>query len=299
MQLSQLEAFLGVIEHGSFLAASRALGQRRATLQAHLEALEAEIGVELLVRTPQGAEPTRLGEAFAERARELLSQADALRRFGIEPKPVGQLTVAIEPGLPPNIFVFAAQLLGFRMDRTRLRFLICSAEEALSNPEVDFIGQFKDELPRGAYRTYVNHRYPVRLLASPEYLNTHGRPASVEDLRQHTLLAWTGYRSEWGRLWPKTDGTTFAIEPAVESNDTHVVRALANAGMGIAFVADATQVRGSLLGDDLEPVLDGIVGDEARARILIPDRAVDLPAVRSIVHLVRELGLDQHKLPVL
>ncbi len=296
MQLSQLEALLGVMEHGSFLAAAQALNRRRGTLKAQVEALETELGQELVLRSTLGTTATRAGEVFAVRARALLQDAASLRGFLDQGAPVQRLRVAIPPGLPPNLLAFTTEILDARLPGTRLEFVVCSPEEALSDPDVDLIGQFRDVLPLGDHRTFVMQRFPVRLLASPRYLDARGRPSSVEDLAEHDLLAWTGHRPERVGVWRCLDGATFPVTPAVASNDTHLIRCLAAAGQGIALVADAPQVVGTLGSIELEPVLDGIVGEEAHGRILIPDRAAELPAVRAIVQLAREFALEQHEL---
>lgn len=292
MQLNQLEALLGVLEHGSFLAAARALSRRRGTLQAQVEALEDELGHQLLVRSARGAHPTRAGEAFAARARSLLADAEHLRGFLDGPPQLERLRLAVQPGAPPDLFVLMVQVLGVRLPSTRVELVICSPEEAVADPEVDLVAQFRDRLPPGGYRTFVYHRYPIRALASQAYLDARGRPQSVEDLSDHALLAWTGHRPERATSWPRSDGTTFTVSPAVVSNDTHALRTLANAGLGVALVADSPMVDGTGWGEKLVPVLDGVVGETGTGRILIPNRAANAPAVRSFVKLAREFGLE-------
>lgn len=299
MQLNQLEALLAVLEQGSFAAAARTLGRRRSTLQTQVEALESELGGVLLVRSPHGTTATRAGEAFADRARRLLADAEALRgSLGAHPERQ-VLRIALQPGVPPNLLVLCNQILAMRMPDCCVEAVVCSPDEAMANPLIDLIWQFCDALPAGGHRTFVTNRYPIRLLASPTYLDARGRPASIDELAQHDLLAWTGHRAERGTLWPRVDGPEFPVSPSWISNDTHLVRTLAGAGRGIALVADAPQVQGTLVGEALEPVLDGVVGEEGRARLLIPDRAVHAPAVRAVAQLAREIGLGDHDLPVL
>jgi DNA-binding transcriptional LysR family regulator len=238
-----------------------------------------------------------MGQAFADRARHLLREAETLRSFREEPHPVKQLRIAVQPGLPPAMFVFAARLLSESLPDVHTEMRICSADEALSDPDIDVVCQFDDTLPYGPHRTFINQRYPVRMLASPDYLDARGRPETVAELADHDLLAWTGYRTARAHSWPLLDGTTFPVAPSFACNDTHVVRTMANSGLGIALVADAEQARGVMFGEVLEPVLEDIVGEEGRARILVPERAAESPSVREFIRLLRFLGLDQHKLP--
>ena len=51
LNLKQLEAFAAVVEHGSFTAAADALFLAQSTVSGHVSALEADLGVPLLLRT--------------------------------------------------------------------------------------------------------------------------------------------------------------------------------------------------------------------------------------------------------
>lgn len=75
--IEQLEAFLTVAERGTFTRAARQLGLSQPTLSRQLHALELELDVRLLVRTPRGVVLTDPGGRFLTRAREAL---DALRQ---------------------------------------------------------------------------------------------------------------------------------------------------------------------------------------------------------------------------
>ncbi len=292
MQLEQLQALVAVLEHGSFLAAARALGRRRGTLKVQVEALEAELGHELLVRSASGAEPTRRGEVLGRHARKVLDEAEALRAIASDGCVVDELHVALQPGMPPSVYVLGVQLLRSMMPEVRLDFVVCSPDEAIEDRNVDLIFLFRDELPRGAFRTLVLARTPIRLLASPQYLDARGRPTCVAALADHDLLTWTGYRADRARYWPLRDGGSLSISPIIVGNDTHILRALANAGVGIALVADSPSVGSMLESELLEPVLEAWVGEEAPARLLIPERSTKLPAVRALVALGRDVVGD-------
>ncbi len=76
VEIEQLEAFAAVAAEGRFTEAAKRLGVSQPTLSRHLQALEQELGVRLLTRTPRGAALTDPGQRFLRRAREAL---DALR----------------------------------------------------------------------------------------------------------------------------------------------------------------------------------------------------------------------------
>ena len=99
MTSEQLEAFLAVAERGTFTLAARQLGLTQPTLSRQLQALEAELGVALLVRTPRGVVLSDAGARFLGRAREAL---DALRQgtselHELSQTPRGPVSIAALP----------------------------------------------------------------------------------------------------------------------------------------------------------------------------------------------------------
>ena len=68
MRFNQIRDFLAVIESGGLRAAARALGVSQPGITKSVRALEAELGVPLMLRTTRGAVPTKFGRAFLARA---------------------------------------------------------------------------------------------------------------------------------------------------------------------------------------------------------------------------------------
>jgi DNA-binding transcriptional LysR family regulator len=76
MELRHLQAFLAVVDQGSFSAAAEALGTVQSNVSAHVARLERELGVTLLERS--GGRLTTEGQVVVERARRIVSEVDAL-----------------------------------------------------------------------------------------------------------------------------------------------------------------------------------------------------------------------------
>ena len=79
MELRHLDAVLAVAEEGSFTAAADVLSTVQSNVSEQVRQLEAELGVELFVRSRRGAEPTDCGEVVLERARRIRRELDSLR----------------------------------------------------------------------------------------------------------------------------------------------------------------------------------------------------------------------------
>ena len=82
MNLRDLQYLVAVAEHRHFGKAADACFVSQPTLSTQLKKLEAELGVELVERTPRQVMLTAAGEQVVARARTILGEADAIR--GIE-----------------------------------------------------------------------------------------------------------------------------------------------------------------------------------------------------------------------
>jgi LysR family nitrogen assimilation transcriptional regulator len=80
VDLRQLEALLAVAEEGSFTAAADRLHTVQSNVSGHVHQLEAELGVQLLVRSRRGTVPTEFGVRVLDRARAIRSELEALRK---------------------------------------------------------------------------------------------------------------------------------------------------------------------------------------------------------------------------
>ena len=77
MDLRQLRYFMAVAEERSFTLAARRLNLSQPPLSQHIQALEAELGTQLLYRTSRKVELTQAGEAMLMRGRAILQQVKA------------------------------------------------------------------------------------------------------------------------------------------------------------------------------------------------------------------------------
>jgi DNA-binding transcriptional LysR family regulator len=153
----RLGHFLAVAEEGHFGRAAARLGISQPPLTAQIQALERELGVQLLERTGKGARPTREGEALLPLARRLAQDAGELESLARElragrhaPVALACVTSALFDYLPPLVRAMQAarpdSAVSVReMDTT-------DALEALRRGEVDL-----------ALLRLDRDRHPIRL----------------------------------------------------------------------------------------------------------------------------------------
>ncbi len=79
MKLRQLGYFISVVDAGSFSRASERIRVAQPALSQQIANLEAELGVRLLIRSPQGVRPTVAGQAVYRRGLAVQREIDGIR----------------------------------------------------------------------------------------------------------------------------------------------------------------------------------------------------------------------------
>ncbi len=291
VRLDALRALLDVLDHGSFLGASKATGIPHATLRLRVTALEQDLGVSLLVSSHRGIQATEAGLRFADRARALLADADALRRETIasQQEVVGELRVRSSVGFPREIIgVFVSAVRHRYPDLVQWSELTRDPIRDLC-PDIDLVVHFGHAKPDGPFRTVALRRFCEVPMASAAYLSARGRPTTVEELGQHDLLSWI-CPDEDGRSWPLQDGGSLPVSPWFLSSDPLLVRTLVAAGQGIALLPDDELSRDVIPGGRLETVLPERVGRQSAVWLLIPEATSKTPRGRAIIEMMREMA---------
>lgn len=100
--IDRMREFLEIAKVGSISAAARNLGIPRATLSRRMSAMEASLGVRLMLRRTTRLALTQGGEELVRRARRIVADADeawdAVRRLDDTPR--GLLRVSVSGGAP-------------------------------------------------------------------------------------------------------------------------------------------------------------------------------------------------------
>lgn len=125
MEIRQLRYFIAVATHGSFTKASEKLYIAQPALSRHIQLLEEEFGVKLLVRTPRGVEPTEAGLRLREKAEFILSYMaeikSSLSQASTEPS--GQLVIGMAPSLAVLLAPWLIEESTRRYPRLKLRIM--------------------------------------------------------------------------------------------------------------------------------------------------------------------------------
>lgn len=272
-QIRAMRVFLRVAELGSLTAASADLGYSHGMASSILSELESYLGVRLLERTTRGARLTEEGAIYAERARGILAQIEALEDDvgGAEKIPRGTLRVQIPPGLLR--LVVAPELPGFFAEYPEVRL-----ELMARNVVPDFVGDrldaavFVGDLPDSAMVARNVGLVPLITLAAPGYLARRGAPETPADLAAHdtvgVMASATGRASPW--TFRKGDATErfTPLGPLIVEEVGAAVTA-ATGGIGIVQLASYLAYN-EVRSGRLVPVLDDWRPGAFDVRLVLP-----------------------------
>ncbi|MBN8245694.1 LysR family transcriptional regulator, partial [Nitratireductor aquimarinus] len=101
MDIRQLRYFVAIAEQGSFSRAAIQLNVAQPALSLHVRNMEADLGVQLLHRSPKGVMPTEAGAILLRNARVILDQLTVTEEEvrGHESDPTGEVRL----GLPGTV----------------------------------------------------------------------------------------------------------------------------------------------------------------------------------------------------
>jgi DNA-binding transcriptional LysR family regulator len=252
MDLNHLGLFEAVARTRSFSAAARELGIPKSSASRGVARLEADLGVQLLLRTTRQVSVTAEGTALYDRMTPLLRALRAVvgelpRR---EEEPTGELrvTAPVDLGvlfLPEIVTRYAARYPGVSVD------------VRLSGRVVDLVAERFDVALRVAPKLadstlLVRRAAPIvmQLFASPLYLARRGTPRSEPELAGHD---WVTFRTGPQRLRAGAPRELLGVAPRsrIACDDLLFVRNAVRAGAGVAllprFLAEPDVVAGRLV----------------------------------------------------
>lgn len=268
-RLKQLESFVSVATRGGLTAAAKAEGVAPAIMGRRLDALEARLGVKLLVRTTRRITLTHEGSAFLEDCQRLLTEfanAEASVSAG-GVKASGHLRVTAPAG-------FGRRHVAPLVPRFHALHPEVTISLNLSDRVVDVRGESFDcavrvgDMPDSSLvsvRLADNRR---RCVATPEFVRRHGMPRHPNELSRFACLTLSSDASQtrgWAFRIPRAP--TAAGEEAGEEliylrpegpldcSDGQVLHDWCLAGHGIAW-RSTWEVEAEIDAGLLVPLLD-------------------------------------------
>nr|WP_045534929.1 LysR family transcriptional regulator [Agrobacterium pusense] len=288
---NQLRAFIVVAEQLSFSRAADKLGVSASALSQMVRNLEDQLGIRLLHRTTRNVSLTEIGESLFQRVRiAALDMGGAVSQVKqAREKPTGAVRVhtfrsAARKYIDPILEEFTSQYPDIVLDIT------------LDDEVVDMVAARYDVALRIG-EVIEKDMVAVRLgpelrqiaVATPDYLERHGRPIHPRDLVDHRCIRW-----RWpGRATPYAweffeNDAWFSVTvdgPLIFSDKESALSATLK-GIGIGFPIEDTIIEHLDTGR-LVPLLEAWSAPFPGLFICYPRQRQMAPALRVFINALR------------
>ncbi|WP_299006091.1 LysR family transcriptional regulator [uncultured Shewanella sp.] len=247
--LEPIAIFTHVARAGSFSAAARKLGISKSKVSTQVADLEHKLGVQLIQRTTRSLSLTEAGELLYSQGEELLRDADQAIAsvHNLNDATRGLLKVGISQSFGSMHIIPAIPKFMEMHPELELQVSLLDHKVDIVSEGLDLLLTLSEQLPLGMVARPLM-KCQFLLVASPEYIAKHGRPARPEQLVDHNCLV---YQGEWHEhsTWQFKQGDDYC-EIGVSGNfridNAPALKSAAINGLGVVYLASY------LLEDEIE-----------------------------------------------
>jgi DNA-binding transcriptional LysR family regulator len=252
-KFEDIQAFIAVVDAGSFTAAAQRLGSAKSAVSRRISALEERLGVQLLHRTTRVLNLTETGRSFYNHGSRILADLDEAEAAVQQEH--GELRGTLRFALPLSFGVrhMCGPIATFNKQHPKVRF-----DLDLNDRRVDLIEDNFDvalRIGRLSDSSLIARRlFDVQAVvcASPHYLNVHGAPETPSDLQDHQCLVYSNLIDPDKWSYEDSDGNTGTVKvsSALSASSGDFLCNAAAHGMGLviqpSFIAAAAIRSGNL-----------------------------------------------------
>ncbi|MBQ0715374.1 MAG: LysR family transcriptional regulator, partial [Paraperlucidibaca sp.] len=251
-RIDAMRAFITVVTEGSFTLAAERLALSPQLVSKHIAQLEKHLGARLLNRTTRKLHLTEAGTRYFQRAQQVLSDiSDMENELGdMQAHASGLLRISAPASFA--IRHMAKLMIDFQQAHPAV-----DIDLQINDRKVDIVEEgFDIALRIGHLKSsslIAKRIAPVRLVmcASPEYLQQHGMPKSLQDLKAHRYLRYSYLEDDANQLahrWLRSSDRARSNELVCNNGDVLVESAIAGAGIALqpTFISGAAIKEGKL-----------------------------------------------------
>jgi DNA-binding transcriptional LysR family regulator len=236
--LRQMEAFVAVVQAGSYVGAAQRLDSSKAVLSRLVLELEARLGTRLLHRTTRRLSLTETGATYFERCRQLLDDLHDADAAASATTTQASGTLRINAPLTFGNLHLAPLWGEFLKLQPQVELDITLTDRVVDLVEEGFdLAVRIGRLPSTTLVARLLARDRMVLCASPGYLRSAPPLQHPNDLRQHAVMAYAWWSG--GDVWRFTheDGSEASVttHPRLRTNSGDTCRATALADQGVIY----------------------------------------------------------------
>lgn len=287
-----IRIFNAVAEAGSLRAAAARLQMSASAVSSRIRSLEAETGVVLFARQPNGVALTAEGRGVAEIASSMLRHARQLAHVSAKSQPGLGKTVRVGATEGTGAFWLIPRMIDLESDADDLTidFVLKMDQPKVADLEVDLAVQLDRPDDPELLVTHLGWIHVV-LFASQDYVASHGRPDSVNDIAGHRFIEFKAPqipRVVLGTHLQHLDARRF-VRLKVNTSSGQLMAAMY--GAGVTALPSYSNI--------LTHGLVHVAPDFRLTRdvwLVINPRSADQPHIRTVINWIKR-SFDQKRFP--
>lgn len=281
VSFDDLYLFTQTVVHGGISAAAEANNMQRSKVSRRLQELEKAMGFQLLIRTTRTIELTehgkRLFELVGQSVEHIQQGLNVMHEYQQELS--GRVRLAIPSALMSSA-AFNSIITEYTSRYPDISVEIENHQESVDLKRQAFDLQLLPSVVKVTDDSYVQFSllpYRSHFVASREYLDRHAPIKSIEDLQQHRLLT------------NRYNANLLDLESHIglKSDDLNLLRSMAIAGNGIAFIPQAHS-KPALNDGSLIEVLPEFTHPKQHLTLIYPSSLFLPNKVKALIELIRE-----------
>jgi DNA-binding transcriptional LysR family regulator len=289
--INDLLAFVAVATERSFTKAAAKTGQTQSGLSRTIRKLEAQLGVQLFLRTTRSVSPTEAGERLLASVGPLLDEIKAeLAALGdLRDKPAG--TIRITTGEHAAETILWPKILKLLPDYPELKveIVVDHGLTDIAAERFDAGVRLGDSVEKDMIAVRIGPDQRLIAVGSPSYFGRNAPPLVPHDLLQHSCinlrLATHGAIYAW-EFEKDRRQVRMRVEGQLVFNTIRPMINAAVAGLGVSFVPEDS-VAGLLAQGALVEVLGDWCQPFAGFHLYYPRRRQKSPAFQVVVEALR------------
>jgi len=237
-RFTAMATFVRAAELGSLSAAARELGLTQPAVSQQIAGLERHLRTRLFNRSTRRLALTATGETYLARTRQILEEVAEVEDdlLGLSAELKGSLRVQAPVGLGQKFL--APSIVDFHRRHPDL-----NVELILDDHVADLIDEGVDvafRLGTLAVATLVARKLGSVsriLVASPDYVATHGRPETLDELARHAHIrfSWAPAGEHLTLVGPQGP-VTLSVRSSFRANNSFVLMEAMRSGLGVGGV---------------------------------------------------------------
>jgi DNA-binding transcriptional LysR family regulator len=281
--LNDLAYFAEVVAHGGFAAAGRALREPKSKLSRRIAGLEERLGLRLIERSSRRFRVTDTGQAFYERCRVMLAEAEQAEALVVQAQaePHGRIRFSCPTGMIEPISGLIAAFLA-RYPKVRLQLVATDRAVDLIEERIDLALRVRTALTSDAALTMRSLVNSTRILVTAPQLASQIGDLGGLATAPALSTSDTADEVEWHLETDDGQAQVIRQDARLGCGDMAAARRAAAEGLGVALLPDHV-CRTALATGQLVRILPAWRGQRGIVHLVFTIRRGLAPAVRALI----------------